>query len=186
MGAEHSKPSSDIRQHVFAPEHPVNFSRELVDSLQKNTFTDATRSRQQELQYQQRLTAELEKLRQKEAQNFSRFSETLSAESEQPRQPSLGDSIADATSSKATLAEKQRQNDMSRHSVTDEVEQLRAKLANRKKLEHVDAHVGRAKDAVVACLRANDRRPLDCWKEVETFKKEVGRLERDFVEKTIR
>jgi altered-inheritance-of-mitochondria protein 13 len=94
--------------------------------------------------------------------------------------------ISDATSSKATLAEKQRQKEMTRNTVTEEVEQLRAKLANRKKLEQVDADVGKAKDAVIACLRTNDRRPLDCWQEIETFKKEVGRLEKQFVEKTIR
>jgi altered-inheritance-of-mitochondria protein 13 len=75
---------------------------------------------------------------------------------------------------------------MSNNSVKQEVEQLRQKLANRKKLDQVDADVGKAKDAVVACLRTHDRRPLDCWKEIETFKKEVGRLEREFVEKTIR
>jgi altered-inheritance-of-mitochondria protein 13 len=75
---------------------------------------------------------------------------------------------------------------MSNNSVKQEVEQLRQKLANRKKLDQVDADVGKAKDAVVACLRTHDRRPLDCWKEIETFKKEVGRLEKEFVEKTIR
>jgi MICOS complex subunit MIC19 len=148
--------------------------------------TDSTRSRQQELQYQERLTAELEKLREQEAQNFSKFSETLSSESEQSSEPSLIEKISDATSSNATLAEKQRQKEMTRNTVTEEVEQLRAKLANRKKLEQVDAEVGKAKEAVIACLRTNDRRPLDCWQEIETFKKEVGRLEKEFVEKTIR
>jgi altered-inheritance-of-mitochondria protein 13 len=148
--------------------------------------TDSTRSRQQELQYQERLTAELEKLREQETQNFSKFSETLSGEPEQPSEPSLIEKISDATSSNATLAEKQRQKEMTRNTVTEEVEQLRAKLANRKKLEQVDADVGKAKDAVIACLRTNDRRPLDCWQEIETFKKEVGRLEKQFVEKTIR
>jgi altered-inheritance-of-mitochondria protein 13 len=148
--------------------------------------TDSTRSRQQELQYQERLTAELEKLREQEAQNFAKFSETLSGEPDQPSEPGLVGKISDATSSKATLAEKQRQKDMSHNSVTKEIEALKAKLANRKKLEQVDAEVGKAKEAVVACLRTNDRRPLDCWKEIETFKKEVGRLEKEFVEKTIR
>lgn len=167
-------------------EHPVKFSSELVDKLQKNTFTDSTRSRQQELQYQERLTAELEKLREQESQNFSKYSETLSGEPEQSSEPSLVEKISDATSSKSTLAEKQRQKDMSRDSVTKEVEALRSKLASRKKLEQVDADVGKAKEAVVACLRTHDRRPLDCWKEIETFKKEVGRLEKEFVEKTIR
>lgn len=75
---------------------------------------------------------------------------------------------------------------MSRTSVTKEIEQLRAKLEQRKKLEQVNADLNKAKEDVVTCLRMNDRRPLDCWKEVETFKREVGRLEKEFVEKTIR
>ncbi|KAF1851663.1 uncharacterized protein K460DRAFT_298915 [Cucurbitaria berberidis CBS 394.84] len=186
MGAENSKPSSEVSQHVFSPDHPVRFSNELVGSIQKNTFTDSTRSKQQELQYQERLTAELEKLREQETQNFSKFSEALSGEPEQPSEPSLVEKISDATSSKSTLAEKQRQKDMSNQSVTKEIEQLKAKLEKRRKLEQVDADVSKAKEAVVACLRTNDRRPLDCWQEVEAFKKEVGRLEKDFVERTIR
>ena len=65
---------------------------------------------------------------------------------------------------------------MSRDSVTKEIEQLKAKLEQRKKLEQADADVTKAKEAVVSCLRTHDRRPLDCWKEVETFKHEVGRF----------
>lgn len=53
----------------------------------------------------------------------------------------------------------------------------------RKKIVDLDKDVTKAKDDVVTCLRLNDRRPLDCWKEVETFKAEVARLERAFVEK---
>lgn len=149
--------------------------------------TNSARSKQLELQYQQRLTAELEKLREKEAQNLSKLSEALSAEAEKPAEPpTLAEKLSDATSSSSTLAEKQRQKDMSRESVTKEIEALRKKLDSRKKLEQLDPQVAKAQEEVVACLRTKDRRPLDCWKEVETFKREVGRLEKDFVEKTIR
>lgn len=147
--------------------------------------TDSARSRQLELQYQERLTAELEKLRAQEIQNFNKISETLSEEIQQPSEPSLVEKIQDATSSSSTLAEKQRQKDMSRDSVTKEIERLKAKLEQRKKLEQADADVTKAKEAVVECLRTHDRRPLDCWKEVEAFKHEVGRLEKEFVHKTI-
>lgn len=75
---------------------------------------------------------------------------------------------------------------MSRTSVTREIDQLRAKLDQRKKLEQVDADLNKAKEDVVTCLRMHDRRPLDCWQEVETFKREVQRLESQFIEKTIR
>lgn len=151
--------------------------------------TDTTRSRKQELEYQQRLTSELEKLREKEAQNISEISKSLSNEAEkpaEPTEPSIIEKISDATSSASALAEKERQKNMSNSIVSKEVDALRKKLDARKKLEQADPQVNKAKEDVAACLRMHDRRPLDCWKEVEIFKKEVGRLEKDFVEKTIR
>lgn len=42
-----------------------------------------------------------------------------------------------------------------------------------------------AKKEVVKCLRDHDRRPLDCYREVESFKEEVRRLEGAWVEKVI-
>lgn len=50
-------------------------------------------------------------------------------------------------------------------------------------MTQLDKDVENAKADVVSCLKKNDRRPLDCWREVETFKTEVGRLERAFVER---
>ena len=64
-----------------------------------------------------------------------------------------------------------------------EIDVLKAKLQSRKEREDVvnDKVVDRAKEDVIKCLRTNDRRPLDCWREVEVFKAEVGRLEKDFL-----
>lgn len=68
----------------------------------------------------------------------------------------------------------------------NDVQQLRKKLEGRKKLAGVDEGVERAKSEVVRCLRENNRRPLDCWKEVQSFKEEVRRLEGQWVEKVVR
>lgn len=64
-----------------------------------------------------------------------------------------------------------------------EIEGLKRKLQQRRIKEEVvdDKGVVAAKDGVVKCLRENDRRPLDCWREVEAFKREVGRLEKGFL-----
>jgi altered-inheritance-of-mitochondria protein 13 len=70
--------------------------------------------------------------------------------------------------------------------VQNDVQELRKKLEGRKKLTQVDEGVERAKGEVVRCLRDNDRRPLDCWREVEAFKEEVRRLEVGWVEKVVR
>jgi altered-inheritance-of-mitochondria protein 13 len=70
--------------------------------------------------------------------------------------------------------------------VSNEIAELKRKLEGRRKVEEVDKEVQKAKDELVQCLRINDRRPLDCWKEREAFKQQVGRLEREFVERTVR
>ena len=64
-----------------------------------------------------------------------------------------------------------------------EIDALKEKLEKRRVKEEVagDKGVEKAKEKLVQCLRVRDRRPLDCWEEVEGFKKEVGRLEGDWV-----
>lgn len=69
-----------------------------------------------------------------------------------------------------------------------DVAELRAKLEKRQKAAETgsDAGVEKAKEGLVQCLRVNDRRPLDCWTEVEAFKREVARLEQRFVDRALR
>jgi MICOS complex subunit MIC19 len=117
-----------------------------------------------------------------EAEETARIKELAS--SNQPEPDNRGDSpsvAAEPIGQDAAKGEKSR--DLGRESVLREIEELRGKLKQRKLREDVigDKAVGKARDEVVACLRLNDRRPLDCWKEVEAFKREVGRLERGFL-----
>ena len=70
-----------------------------------------------------------------------------------------------------------------RDSVQKEIDALKRKLEARKTITKLDAGVEKAKEDVVSCLKKNDRRPLDCWQEVQNFKTEVGRLEKAFVQK---
>lgn len=67
--------------------------------------------------------------------------------------------------------------------MSKEITDLRAKLDARKKVEKVPQEVEKAKESLVSCLRTNDRRPLDCWEEVQAFKVEVGKLEKAFIQK---
>lgn len=75
--------------------------------------------------------------------------------------------------------------DVSRDSVMSEIDQLRSRLDGRRKLAELDEDVARAKADVVGCLRLNDRRPLDCWKEVDAFKREVAKMEQAFVDRIV-
>lgn len=71
---------------------------------------------------------------------------------------------------------------LGRNAVQKDVEELRKKLEHSKKVQELDENVGKAKSEVVKCLRDNDRRPLDCYREVEAFRLEVRRLEGKWVE----
>lgn len=75
---------------------------------------------------------------------------------------------------------------LSRQQVSKEVETLRARLEKRKQLRQLPDSVETARGDVVRCLMENDRRPLDCWREVAAFKEEVRRLEREWVERVVR
>ncbi len=75
---------------------------------------------------------------------------------------------------------------LSRHALSKEVDALRTRLeARRKTVRTLPETVENARSDVVRCLRDNDRRPLDCWKEVETFKEEVRKLEKQWVDKVV-
>jgi altered-inheritance-of-mitochondria protein 13 len=69
--------------------------------------------------------------------------------------------------------------------VSKAVEALQTKLEARRKVRQLPGTLESARDNVERCLRENDRRPLDCWREVEAFKEEVRRMEKGWVEKVV-
>jgi MICOS complex subunit MIC19 len=83
-------------------------------------------------------------------------------------------------------ADSKQESDRSHDSVQKEIMDLRKKLDSRKKVEKMSPEVEKAKDSLVTCLRTNDRRPLDCWQEVENFKAEVSKMERVFIQQASR
>lgn len=137
--------------------------------------TDSTRAKTLELHIQSRVAAELQKLQEKASKDFSDLQAKISAAEE-----------AASSKIKETKSAGDHLRDLGRESVQNDVKELKRKLESRKKLSDVDEGVEKAKSELVKCLRDNDRRPLDCYKEVETFKAEVRRLEGAWVEKVVR
>ncbi|KAK3396062.1 hypothetical protein B0T20DRAFT_394617 [Sordaria brevicollis] len=165
MGSSASKPST-AAPHVWKGSAPAGVSQDLVEQLQSSPETDISRQQTIELQVQARVAEELKRLRAAEA---AKLQETLSSsDSEQQQQQQQND-----------------ENALSRQKVNKEVEALRAKLEERRKVRELPESMETARSEVVRCLRENDRRPLDCWKEVEAFKEEVRRLERGWVDKVV-
>lgn len=159
------------------------------------TQTDSTRSKDLELHIQSRVTAELSRLEVEQSRALKELEEQISATPDSTTESSHPDSQSNIPDQSSSLggkdhrakAEGDKLRDLGRQSVQREIEELRKRLGQRKLREDImtDKGVEKAKDEVVRCLRVNDRRPLDCWQEVETFKKEVGRLEKDFLGRII-
>ncbi|KAH8654513.1 putative altered inheritance of mitochondria protein 13, mitochondrial [Tricladium varicosporioides] len=170
MGSGSSKPAEAPTSQVWKSDTPVRFSSGLVDSLQSSPETDSTRAKTLELHIQSRVNAELKKLQDQAAKDYEELQTKISSKEPEKETKSAGDTLRD----------------LGRESVQNDVKELRKKLEQRKKLADVDEGIEKAKSEVVKCLRNNDRRPLDCWKEVETFKQEVRRLEGMWVEKVVR
>ncbi|KAA6413938.1 MAG: hypothetical protein FRX48_02300 [Lasallia pustulata] len=194
MGQSSSKPPPSSTQHVFASETPVRFSQELVDALQASPETDSTRAKDLELHIQSRVAAELSRLEAEQSRALRELEEkisntpdtsTESAHAPSTTMPDQSESAGGVDHKAKKEGDKRR--DLGRESVMKEIETLRRALGERKIREEVDADRGvkKAKEEVVQCLRINDRRPLDCWREVEAFKREVGRLEKGFVERVV-
>ncbi|ROW10595.1 hypothetical protein VMCG_01649 [Cytospora schulzeri] len=133
----------------------------MVESLQSSSETDHSRQQLSELQVQARVAAELKKLQKQE----------------DARLKEMTDKIAAATAPEQTPT--------TRHAVSKEITSLRERLEARADVREVPETLERARGDVVRCLTENDRRPLDCWREVEKFKEEVRRMEKGWVEKVI-
>ncbi|TGJ78272.1 hypothetical protein E0Z10_g10490 [Xylaria hypoxylon] len=166
MGTSSSKPAGD--SHTWNASSPVGVSQDVVDSLHSNRErlappqSDLSRAQNLELALQARVSEELKKLSAKES---TALQATLAKASEiTDRDAVQGD----------------------RQTVSAEVEALRARLDKRKQLRPLPETVEKARGDVVRCLLDNDRRPLDCWQEVEAFKEEVRKLEKSWVDKVVR
>ncbi|KKK12026.1 hypothetical protein ARAM_005000 [Aspergillus rambellii] len=214
MGSGSSKPEASAgSKHIFSSNSPIQFSSNLVDGLQSNAETDSSRAKTLELQIQARVSEELERLRAREQQTLAEIEKRLaevkdsgnnaaattsipspasysysypagSLDLDAPRIPFAGREYTPVPPA-AVEAAQPINRELSRETVNTEIEELRTKLAGRKKLAELDDGIEKAKADVVSCLRLNDRRPLDCWKEVAEFKKEVARLESAFVDKIV-
>ncbi|CAL3962682.1 unnamed protein product [Diplocarpon coronariae] len=176
MGSGSSKPDTAPKTQVWTSETPVRFSQGLVDSLQSSPESDSTRAKTLELHIQARVSQELKKLQERASADFEELSAKISAAEDPTTQKAGGDATPEG--------DHLRQ--LGREAVQNDVSELKKKLEQRKKLVDLDDGVEKAKSEVVECLRLNDRRPLDCWKEVETFRQEVRRLEGRWVEKVVR
>lgn len=128
--------------------------------------SNSTRAKQLELHIQNRVAAELARLEERETQLLADIEARIPAQAD-------GDGKDDAV------------RELSRQKVRAEIEELRTRLHDMPQQGTLSKDVQAARDDVVKCLRSNDSRPLECWQQVEAFKKQVQAMERRFVSKTV-
>jgi MICOS complex subunit MIC19 len=147
--------------------------------------TDSSRAKTLELHIAERVAAELERLQKRETETLEAVRAKLSTEDPTDSDtPSTASKIKDAASNVLpnNLTKDQKvQKAQSSQKVQEEIAKLKRTLSERKVVKDLPPEVEKARSAVVSCLRVNDRRPLDCWREVEAFKSEVKKMEDKFV-----
>jgi MICOS complex subunit MIC19 len=206
MGASQSTPDSSSSKHVFTSSLPINFSAELIDSLQSSAETNSTRAKTLDLHIAQRVHEELEKIQKSESGRLEEVRRKIVEESKElaPGKEGKGGqegkekgqqsllelsniSAKDLLPSKLTgeSAEEKARKEASTQKVQAEIERLRKELGQRKVVKELPKDVEKAREGVISCLRLNDRRPLDCWKEVEVFKREVRKMEEEYVRRIL-
>lgn len=139
----------------------------LTDALSQ---TDTSRAQNLELAVQARVAEELKRLQAQESANLK----------------AILDEASEAAEKEGAQKGKDDQKQLSSHAVSKEVEALRARLDKRKQLRELPESVEKARSSVISCLRENDRRPLNCWEEIEAFKDEVRKLEKGWVDRVVR
>ncbi|KAI5846126.1 hypothetical protein BZA05DRAFT_407019 [Tricharina praecox] len=158
MGSSTSKPSGE--PIVIHGQTPIRFSNSLVTTLTQSSETDSTREKQLELHIQARVAEELARLEAREGQVLAGIDERL-------QQAEVKEGEGD------------------RVKVQHDIEALRERLDRIPKLMELEEGVELARQSVLGCLRNNNTRPLDCWKEVADFKEHTRRMEKAFVVRTV-
>lgn len=148
---------------MFHDEARPGQRRPQLTSSTLNDQTDSSRAQLAEAQVQARVSAELRRLQSEQETRLSSALEKIAASDD-------GESSKDA---------------ITRSDVASEIQALEARLRSRRVVRETPESVEAARSEVVRCLRENDRRPLDCWREVAQFKEEVRRLEKGWVERVI-
>ncbi|PHH65766.1 hypothetical protein CDD81_1493 [Ophiocordyceps australis] len=165
MGAKQSKQDAP-GAFEWKASGPPKVSLDLIEKLQSNAETDASRTRLFDQHVQMLVADELKRQGKRETEVLREAHDKIAAAA-------------------ALVAEKKGDKDggPSHSLVSQEVEALWQKLDERKKVRDLPEAVDKARNEVVRCLRENDRRPLDCWQEVQRFKAEVKGLEKKWVDK---
>ncbi|KAK5051866.1 hypothetical protein LTR84_002669 [Exophiala bonariae] len=144
MGAGQSK-ADESTKHVFASDTPIQFSQELIDSLQASSETNSTRAKSLELHIAQRVAAELEKLKSQESEAFESIRKKIaSGEDDESSKSQTGSSLLSVSPSEILSlesSEEKARKSQTTQKVQQEIEKLRQTLGQRKVVKELPKEV---------------------------------------------
>lgn len=148
MGSTASKPETK----VFTPNAPVDFSASFLSHLENSQESDYTRAQYTEKYIQDRVASELTKL---EREALEKFQKTTAESLDKSKDTKLSVALSN-----------------------EKVQSLTKALQDSAKLIQVELsdEVKKARGDVIACLKDNKGRALNCWDEVEQFKTLVNSM----------
>lgn len=149
MGSQPSK-AGDVK--VFQPQTQIDFSEALLTQLESSKESDYSRRQLAERYVEQRVSDRLSELEEDTLKKFENKLESSLLKSD-------GD---DSKLSSAALNEK--------------IEQLNQKLGLFQEMDTAQSakySKDKTKESVVKCLLENKGKPLNCYEEIEKFKKLV-------------
>ncbi|KAJ7191071.1 hypothetical protein GGX14DRAFT_601368, partial [Mycena pura] len=146
--------------------HSSQFSQDLVDTLADNAASSTPSPARQnsiDVQIRSRIQAELQQLRAEEQTVRDRIHAALEKENLDQEHAMAGDP-ASIKASAALLAD---------------LDEVRAKVDRFHARKELTEYPGlrEASDALVACYRNNAATSLDCWQQVDKFKRSVAEIE---------
>ncbi|CCE78236.1 Piso0_000854 [Millerozyma farinosa CBS 7064] len=145
MGSAASKPEA----RTYTPSTPIDFSASFLSQLENSTESDYSRAQYTEKYIQDRVANELKKL---ESEALAKLQSTAQDALIKDDQPGLSVSSANEKVEKLT--------------------KILQENAEKAKVV-VPENVAKAKKDVIECLKNNESKSLNCWEEVENFKKLV-------------
>ncbi|SCU91090.1 LAME_0E11232g1_1 [Lachancea meyersii CBS 8951] len=148
MGSQPSKPAET---KVFTPRTQVDFTNTLLAQLEQSTEGDYTRQQLASKYLEQRVSERLTQLEEETLKKFEdKLNTSLLSDNSQSNQEVSSKALSDKISHLNERLTKLKENQAS-------------KLANKE--------LKQCKEVLAKCLRENDGQPLNCFEEVQNFKK---------------
>ncbi|OWB76188.1 hypothetical protein B5S32_g338 [[Candida] boidinii] len=135
---------------TFIPQTPVDFSSSLLAQLDSSNESNYTRQQYAETYIQQKVNTELKKI---ESDKLAKLDETLK-------------------NSLKKISNTNSNSSISVNSINEKLDKINEQLVKLNSLKPVkSAELKAAESKVSSCLKLNKDTPLNCWEEVEIFKK---------------